>query len=401
MVRSALTRPYVLALTFIAAIATAGYVAMEIVVRTEARSIRILERSTRQRTLVERAAIVTQLLILAEEAEQRGAIRLELIRVLDALRSLHDAMVHPAGGEAELSAAERAAYFEEPLQLENRIHDFIEAGRTIAALPDTALSFDHPDYLVIIATAAGGTSAVLDSVVQGFVRENERGIDRLRVAAFGALIVMLLGLGLVAVGIFAPLVREMHRETELLERANETLHQLSALDGLTGIPNRRSFEERIDEEWRRALRDQASLAVLMIDIDHFKAYNDRYGHLQGDDCLVQIAGTLARTVNRPADFVARYGGEEFVAVLPDTDARGAALVADRVRQRIESLGMTHEVSPVAPVVTVSVGFAAVVPTGSLGVTDLLGASDRALYEAKRNGRNRIDGEAVSAVPRQA
>jgi len=193
----------------------------------------------------------------------------------------------------------------------------------------------------------------------------------------------------------------MHNEAALLEEANATLQRLSTLDGLTGIPNRRSFEERIEEEWRRAQRDSAMLAVLMVDIDHFKAYNDHYGHLQGDDCLIDIAQAIAATVNRPADSVARYGGEEFVAVLPDTDARGAALVAERLRQRIENLRITHQVSPAASVVTVSIGFAAVTPTAHLQAPDLIGAADRALYEAKREGRNRVAWGDVGETARRA
>jgi diguanylate cyclase (GGDEF)-like protein len=171
--------------------------------------------------------------------------------------------------------------------------------------------------------------------------------------------------------------------------AHEQLQQLSRSDGLTGLFNRRHFQEYLQHTWERAQYDQASLSVLMIDVDHFKRYNDRYGHPAGDECLRQVAQVLQAQVRRPGDLVARYGGEEFIAVLPGADAETAAAVAERVRQAVEAMGMRHEASPTTSVVTLSVGVASCQADFLLHSSALLTAADGALYQAKNSGRNRI------------
>ncbi|MGE3275349.1 MAG: diguanylate cyclase [Vicinamibacterales bacterium] len=174
-----------------------------------------------------------------------------------------------------------------------------------------------------------------------------------------------------------------------LEDANKSLRRLATLDGLTGIANHRHFREFLDVEWRRALRDRSVLSILMIDIDYFKTYNDSFGHQAGDDCLRRVADAMARAVGRPGDLVARYGGEEFVAVLADTDADGAYVVAERLRDRVEALRIPHPRSLCGRWVTVSCGAATVFPSRDLQPDELVGEADRALYRAKREGRNRV------------
>ncbi|HEV3257583.1 MAG TPA: diguanylate cyclase [Gemmataceae bacterium] len=182
--------------------------------------------------------------------------------------------------------------------------------------------------------------------------------------------------------------QELLRATLQLAELNRELHRLSRLDGLTGIANRRSFDDGLDRDWRRAARTASPLALLMIDIDSFKAYNDTYGHQHGDASLKEVAAALDLTLNRPGDWVARYGGEEFVAVLPDTDARGAAVVAEALRARVEALGIVHTHSPFQENLTVSLGGAAMVPAPKSSPHGLISAADQALYRAKREGRNR-------------
>jgi two-component system chemotaxis family response regulator WspR len=177
--------------------------------------------------------------------------------------------------------------------------------------------------------------------------------------------------------------------TERLSAANRELRRLSSLDGLTGLANRRLFDAALEREWRRALRQQTQLAIVMMDIDHFKLYNDHYGHLAGDDCLKQVAGALQTCLRRPGDLLARYGGEEFVALLADTDQAGAMLLANYARQAVENLGLPHAKSPVAKVVTVSLGVAATAPQKGLPAAGLVEAADQALYRAKKRGRNQV------------
>lgn len=173
-----------------------------------------------------------------------------------------------------------------------------------------------------------------------------------------------------------------------LETANRRLQELSASDALTGVANRRGFDAAIDAEWRRAYRAGSEIALMMIDIDHFKAYNDWYGHQAGDACLKKVAQTLAAGLHRVGDFVARYGGEEFVAILSGTDVRKAAELAERLRRNVQDLAIAHEASSTADVVTISIGVASALPRES-SPASLIAAADRALYVAKREGRNRV------------
>jgi diguanylate cyclase (GGDEF)-like protein/PAS domain S-box-containing protein len=182
---------------------------------------------------------------------------------------------------------------------------------------------------------------------------------------------------------------EMERINQRLTEANLELQQISQQDGLTGIANRRYFDEYLVREWRRASRSAQTLALILADVDHFKAYNDCYGHQAGDDCLRRIAAVLSAEVRRPADLLARYGGEELVAALPDTSLEGALLIAENMRIAVEMLAIPHAGSTTAPHVTLSLGVAAVVPTPDTLPMWLIGAADKALYQAKAKGRNRV------------
>ena len=182
--------------------------------------------------------------------------------------------------------------------------------------------------------------------------------------------------------------RELLAVTKKLAEVNETLHRLSSLDGLTGIANRRSFDQVFEREWRRCRREGTPLSMLMIDIDHFKRFNDRYGHLRGDDCLRAVAEILETACQRASDLAARYGGEEFAVVLSTTDFQGAKAVADGLRLAVQNLAIPHAESP-AEVVTISIGVASMIPTELDEIDELLAEADRGLYEAKQAGRNKV------------
>lgn len=173
-----------------------------------------------------------------------------------------------------------------------------------------------------------------------------------------------------------------------LEEKNRQLQLLSSLDGLTCIPNRRQFDETLSQEWTRLSREQLPLALVILDVDHFKRYNDHYGHFSGDGCLKLVAQTLEDLLKRPADLVARYGGEEFAAILPGTNQEGAEHLAEAMRKAIVELAIEHAASPVLPVISISLGVSAVVPSPGCTPGDLIQAADKALYEAKLSGRNR-------------
>ncbi len=183
------------------------------------------------------------------------------------------------------------------------------------------------------------------------------------------------------------------RRTRQLDEANRKLASLSLTDGLTGIANRRFFDDHLNQEWKRAQREGRPLSLVMVDIDHFKAYNDYYGHLAGDDCLQRVARTLETVVARPGDLVARYGGEEFALVLPDTD-NGARILGERCRAAVADLQIPHQASPLLPVVTVSVGVATAIPRPGSTPEELIVRADQALYRAKLLGRNQVVTEPV-------
>lgn len=199
-------------------------------------------------------------------------------------------------------------------------------------------------------------------------------------------------------GALLRLKQEMDQRMEVtrqLEAANAKLKLLSSLDGLTNIANRRRFDEFLEREWRRALRDENHISLIMVDIDYFKKYNDGYGHQAGDDCLKKVAGALAKDVKRPGDLVARYGGEEFAVVLSNTEAATAKNIAEKLRSNIESMGVPHDHSEAGKVVTLSIGVASVVPSRDSSPGELIEAADKALYKAKHNGRNRVEVSAGS------
>jgi diguanylate cyclase (GGDEF)-like protein len=173
-----------------------------------------------------------------------------------------------------------------------------------------------------------------------------------------------------------------------LEVLVQELHRLVSIDGLTQVSSRRCFDEYIEQECKRSLREQQPISLILCDIDFFKNYNDNYGHQAGDECLKKVAQTISQATNRSADMVARYGGEEFAIVLPNTDAKGCLNVATRANQLVQSLNLPHAHSGVAQHVTISCGATTLTSTtGAVKVTDLIKASDLALYTAKASGRN--------------
>lgn len=185
------------------------------------------------------------------------------------------------------------------------------------------------------------------------------------------------------------LQNELQAQKEALEKANLELQRLATLDSLTQIANRRCLDEYLRREWRRAVREQTPLSLILCDIDYFKNYNDSYGHQAGDDCLQQVAEALSRTVKRTSDLVARYGGEEFTVILPNTPVEGAMQIAGLIQQNLQTLKIVHPDSVVNEYITLSIGVTSTVPSPQDTPEKLINMADNALYEAKREGRNRI------------
>jgi diguanylate cyclase (GGDEF)-like protein len=184
------------------------------------------------------------------------------------------------------------------------------------------------------------------------------------------------------------MARKLAAREEELRIANEHLDELASLDGLTGLANRRGFDRELERAWQEAGEARQPLALMMIDIDHFKLYNDRYGHVPGDTCLRAVGETLSLVTLEEAVLVARYGGEEFALLLPGLDAGRATALAEEARKAIEDLLITHAEAPCG-LVTISIGVAALVPEKNEAAANLVEAADTALYAAKRRGRNTV------------
>lgn len=186
-----------------------------------------------------------------------------------------------------------------------------------------------------------------------------------------------------------PVVKARVRTHLQLKKRTDKLEALAMVDGLTGIANRRSFDQTFEQEWSRAQRSAANLSLIMIDIDEFKAYNDNYGHGAGDDCLQLVAGAIKSTVCRPGDFVGRYGGEEFVILLPACDLKCAPTMAQKIRLAVKGLNIPHAFSGTADHITVSLGCETMKCDPETSSSQLLQKADQALYLAKERGRDRV------------
>jgi len=184
-------------------------------------------------------------------------------------------------------------------------------------------------------------------------------------------------------------IKELEETKHELEKANAILEQLSYYDKLTGIANRHSLENHFNMMLKKAVRNGEELSALMVDIDCFKEFNDNYGHVEGDICLRKIANEIKHTLKRPLDFVARYGGEEFIVLLPETNLKGALNVAEDIKERIVDMKIAHKYSKAAEIVTVSIGAVALAPSKGDSIDGIVNVADKALYEAKSKGRNRV------------
>ncbi len=195
---------------------------------------------------------------------------------------------------------------------------------------------------------------------------------------------------------YPPIIKSRIRTQLDLKLKTDMLERLVSIDGLTNIYNRRKFDETLKLEWKRAMRNNSPLSLIMSDIDHFKGYNDHYGHTTGDDCLRRVSQEMKNLLQRPADLLARYGGEEFAVILPETDYNGAIYISTILLNGIEDLNISYPHSPIAGHVTISIGVVTSIPGKNCDTPlQLIEIADSMLYVAKQNGRNQIQGKDLS------
>jgi diguanylate cyclase (GGDEF)-like protein len=387
----ALTVRYIVGLTLIGLLSIASYYIMEKLVVGEQASAAIINISGRQRMLSQKAVLLSQQLVISVDPLERAGLRSELRQVIESMREAQHALVHgdaAQGLPGGLSPAVQSLMFGQPVLLDGKLQHFFAAVTALMALSDSELTYDNPQLAVILSTV-GGLLEAQDLLVAQFQRESEARIADIRAIEALVVYIMLAVLMLEALFIFQPAVLTLRRETNLLAEANAELERLSSVDSLTGLANRRSFDGFLEREWQRRAREKQELALIMADIDHFKNFNDSYGHQAGDECLRRVAAAIGDSVGRATDLAARYGGEEFAVVLPGTDVEGAELVAEKIRAAVAGLAIAHKASAAGEVVTISLGVAGAAAANCASPAQLIAAADRALYQAKQQGRNRV------------
>jgi diguanylate cyclase (GGDEF)-like protein len=304
---------------------------------------------------------------------------------------VHDMLAHDQGtltsagldGVRRIFAYVRVPYTQARLAVgldENAVHDGIDRAISVAYLQLAGIGI-----FVFIVTWFGGEQLVvrpIRSLVRTVMRFGRGDLDaRASHEAWAAEFEPL-------AAAFDDMAHKLATREEELRIANEHLDELASLDGLTGLANRRGFDRELQRVWQDACERREPVALMMIDIDHFKLYNDRYGHVAGDTCLRAVGETLSLVTLEQAVLVARYGGEEFALLLPGLDVARAASLAEEARKSIEDLMITHAEAP-RGLVTISIGVDSLVPTKGEAAADLVEAADNALYAAKRNGRNAV------------
>ena len=375
-----LTIAYATALIIVAAMSLASHLMLSRVLEESEGAASVVNISGRQRMLSQRIAGLS-----AQYARGDASVRAALVASTDQFEAAHRALSEGSrelGRPAATNPALRAIYHEGPAPLDPAVAAFVARARTVAALepsdPRMAAAFEP-----VFSAARTPLLADLDAVVKVHERTSRDQMTTLQRMQTASLIVVLITLVGEALGIFQPMVRR-------IAAYSRDLHAIASIDPLTGALNRRSFSERAAAELRRAARVDGPASVLMLDADHFKAVNDRYGHAGGDAVLCALVQAVGETL-RPTDLLGRLGGEEFAVLLPDADLEGARAVAERIRERIADLRVPDPAGAIA--FTVSIG-AAVCESEARSIQPTLDRADAALYQAKAQGRNRV----VTAVP---
>ncbi|OPX55380.1 diguanylate cyclase (GGDEF) domain-containing protein [Oceanospirillum multiglobuliferum] len=344
----------------------------------------LLEHSERQNKMMLSQSITA-------EIEERNIPLVFLILPLDRLPTSADTQ---ASNGFVIAVLDLARTFEDALTnirvsgIEMRLWDKTEKDKPILMYTHTSrtrLLIDYNTRIETTLTLENERQWVIEAIPTFYYFENKRSWLPHLVFFMGLAATFLIMRLFVS---FAAKNERIRLESRQLMTSNQELEQISRTDALTGVANRRYFDEILDKEWKRALRNHNPLTLVMVDIDCFKLYNDYYGHLEGDECIRMVAQTLKDMMSRPMDLVARYGGEEFAILLPDTNDN-AIVLAEQCRKAVEQQQMPHAASKVSPYITISLGMCTINPDQELEMNELIRQADRALYKAKESGRNRV------------
>jgi len=386
-----LSARYVIALVAVAVLVVVGQVLVQVALTNQESDSRTINVAGRQRMLSQKISKVAQEVRNPLDAHTAEDLARILAADLALWRRSHNGLLH---GDEELGLSGRNSaavsrlfgelqpYFDEMSTAAGQLVTALEAN----GLPNAAVE----RHAATILQYEDRFLRKMDQIVFTYDREAKARVTSLRRIEIALTLAALFVLALEALFIFRPAIKRLRKTLSSLLRAKRQFQELAQLDSLTGIANRRAFDQFLDQECRRAGRDRHPISVILVDVDHFKEYNEAFGHQRGDECLQLVAATLQDQAKRPGDLVARYGGDEFVAVLPSTDLAGAVKVAESMRDAIRGLKIEHSYPGIEAHLSVSIGVA----SGTAGYPDvhadvLLSAADDALFRVKHQSRNEV------------
>lgn len=377
------TSKYLLALSITAFLFILITVTLHYIIETQKDSALMINRSGKQRMLTKEIALKGLQEVSDPDSASQEAVKKELLSAVEELQKNHNELILSSIPEIQ------DVYFGTSTSLDYQVRQYIDNAMSFANMPEPVGEKQKLYVDSILIPDSEKLLKSLDEVTYRFQIESERKIlVQQRIVQisllFGIFILLLQG-----IYIFRPMIRMIEKEKEELLSLNKELDRQASTDGLTGVANRRYLNEFVEREWARSIRENTMISVIMVDLDFFKAYNDNYGHLAGDECLKQVARQMKSNIKRPADLVARYGGEEFAIILPNTDVEGAEVIAEACRKSVENLAIVHGASAVSSFVTVSLGVAGSREAQCRAARDLFAGADSALYKAKQLGRNRV------------
>lgn len=389
-----LTKRYVVGLSLVALLTIAGHLIIQYSLHIQKRDAHIINLAGRQRMLAAHISKDKLAIFAAPDSSLRKESSLKLLDHLNEFITIHNGLQK---GDASLGlpGTNNAGIRKLFLRIRPSYRKLVETAEEMERLSrDDGTRAQMVEVVGASLRATDQYIEWMERIVELYESEARARIDRSLWFSVIVTVLILVVLSLEMLLIFRPGVRQLTRFISSLIEASEHMETLSIRDGLTGIYNWRYFDETVRSEWLRSMRQRQNLALILLDIDHFKLYNDTYGHLEGDQALIRVAKAVEKIVRRPADTVARYGGEEFIVILPDTDLEGARYLAEKIRRGVEALAIPHRSSETASVVTVSLGVTSMIPDSGSQVDDFIEAADQALYQAKGEGRNRVERAAV-------
>ena len=376
---SSLTLKYISALALIGFLSVISFFNMNQLIYNEQKAAELINLNGRQRMLSQKMALYSLELIQETDGNKRIWLR----------KQLSDATISMENAQTRLNGEEFSGFVQASLEDKEKIDTYIKNGNEVVALSEPAFSDEMKKKVREMIEKSNEVLLSIDNTVNQQQKESEARIAKMLYLQGISMSLTFFVLLIEAIFLFRPMIKTIRSETDQLVELNQTLEKLSSLDGLTGLANRRYFDNFLNHEWLRGIRECTGMSAIIIDIDHFKLFNDTYGHQGGDDCLKKVATTLQKTVKRSTDLVARYGGEEFVVVLPKTDKNGAIRIAEKIREEVEKLRIEHAASSTSSWVTVSIGVASSNICHDGWKENLLAAADEALYQAKNSGRNQV------------